>query len=55
MSEENLLGDTGEKGDQSLNSSIGENMQEVEGTESVVLPGQKNVESKGMKIISSFA
>ena len=31
------------------NSSIGENMQEVEGTESVVLPGQKNVESKGMK------
>ena len=52
--EEHLLSVTREKGDQSENSSVEVNMQEDEGTEFAVLPGQKNIEAKGMKIISSF-
>ena len=47
MSEE-LLQERGERADRSGSSLLGETVQECEVLDSKVLPGEKNVESKGM-------
>ena len=51
---EQLLKDTGEQGDLSGSSYIGETVREGEGPGFVVLPGEKNVESKRMKNHQTF-